>query len=192
MTRKPARSADFGLQSAYRARLAHARCVFTEEGRVSSYNEQVGKRLRSIRKQRGLSLQDVQRVSDQEFKAAVLGAYERGERSLSLPRLRRLADFYGVPVNQLLPQEAGAEAPALPSLSGGITIDLNRIENLSGQDAVIIERFLRGIQMLRQDFNGRVLTVRGDDLRTLAMLLDVSANDFSERLIELGVTTEGS
>ncbi|MDJ0962228.1 MAG: transcriptional regulator [Acidimicrobiia bacterium] len=159
---------------------------------MSSYNEQVGKRLRSIRKQRGLSLQDVQRVSDQEFKAAVLGAYERGERSLSLPRLRRLADFYGVPVNQLLPQEAGAEAPALPSLSGGITIDLNRIENLSGQDAVIIERFLRGIQMLRQDFNGRVLTVRGDDLRTLAMLLDVSANDFSERLIELGVTTEGS
>ena len=80
----------------------------------------------------------------------------------------------------------------MPSLSGGITIDLNRIENLSGQDAVIIERFLRGIQMLRQDFNGRVLTVRGDDLRTLAMLLDVSANDFSERLIELGVTTEGS
>jgi transcriptional regulator with XRE-family HTH domain len=159
---------------------------------VSSYNEQVGKRLRSIRKQRGLSLQDVQRVSDQEFKAAVLGAYERGERSLSLPRLRRLADFYGVPVNQLLPQEAGAETPSIPSLSGGITIDLNRIENLSGQDAVIIERFLRGIQMLRQDFNGRVLTVRGDDLRTLAMLLDVPAKDFSERLIELGVTAEGT
>ena len=159
---------------------------------MSSYNEQVGKRLRSIRKQRGLSLQDVQRVSDQEFKAAVLGAYERGERSLSLPRLRRLADFYGVPVNQLLPQESGVDAPSLPSLSGGITIDLNRIENLSGQDAVIIERFLRGIQMLRQDFNGRVLTVRGDDLRTLAMLLDVPANDFSERLIELGVTAEGT
>ena len=157
-----------------------------------SYNEQVGKRLRSIRKQRGLSLQDVQRLSDQEFKAAVLGAYERGERSLSLPRLRRLADFYGVPVGQLLPQEAGVEAPA-PSLpSGGLTLDLNRIENLSGEDAVVVERFLRGIQMLRQDFNGRVLTVRNDDLRTLAMLLDVSASDFNERLIELGVTAEGS
>jgi transcriptional regulator with XRE-family HTH domain len=159
---------------------------------VSSYNEQVGKRLRSIRKQRGLSLQDVQRVSEQEFKAAVLGAYERGERSLSLPRLRRLADFYGVPVNQLLPAEVGAE-PSAPSLaSGGLTLDLNRIENLSGQDAVVVERFLRGIQMLRQDFNGRVLTVRGDDLRTLAMLLDVSENDFSERLIQLGVTADGA
>jgi transcriptional regulator with XRE-family HTH domain len=159
---------------------------------VSSYNEQVGKRLRSIRKQRGLSLQDVQRLSEQEFKAAVLGAYERGERSLSLPRLRRLADFYGVPVGQLLPQEAGTEAPPAPASSGGLTLDLNRIENLSGQDAVVVERFLRGIQMLRQDFNGRVLTVRNDDLRTLAMLLDVSENDFNERLIQLGVTAEGS
>ena len=49
---------------------------------MPTYNELVGKRLRSIRKQRGLSLQDVQRLSSQEFKAAVLGAYERGERSL--------------------------------------------------------------------------------------------------------------
>ena len=61
---------------------------------MGAYNELVGKRLRSIRKQRGLSLQDVQRLSEQEFKAAMLGAYERGERSLSLPRLQRLAEFY--------------------------------------------------------------------------------------------------
>ena len=122
----------------------------------------------------------------------MLGAYERGERSLSLPRLRRLADFYSVPVGQLLPQESGTEPQASAASSGGLTLDLNRIENLSGQDAVVVERFLRGIQMLRQDFNGRVLTVRADDLRTLAMLLDVSESDFSERLIELGVTAEGT
>jgi transcriptional regulator with XRE-family HTH domain len=159
---------------------------------VASYNEQVGKRLRSIRKQRGLSLQDVQRLSDQEFKAAVLGAYERGERSLSLPRLQRLAEFFAVPVGQLLPQDAVAEAAAPAAPSGGLTIDLNRVENLTGQDAVVVERFLRGIQMLRQDFNGKVLTVRGDDLRTLAMLLDQTEDVFSKRLIELGVTaTEG-
>ena len=79
---------------------------------MATYNEQVGKRLRSIRKQRGLSLQDVQRLSNQEFKAAVLGAYERGERSLSLPRLHRLAKFFGVPIGQLLPQEeVGDVAP---------------------------------------------------------------------------------
>ena len=49
-------------------------------GVTPAYNELVGARLRSIRKQRGLSLQDVQRHSNGEFKAAVVGAYERGER----------------------------------------------------------------------------------------------------------------
>jgi transcriptional regulator with XRE-family HTH domain len=157
---------------------------------VPSYNEQVGKRLRSIRKQRGLSLQDVQRLSEQEFKAAVLGAYERGERSLSLPRLQRLAEFYTVPIGQLLPQDE-SEQPAVTLPTGGLTIDLNRVENLSGQDAIVVERFLRGIQMLRQDFNGKVLTIRTNDLRTLAMLLDQSEQGFSQRLTQLGVTAEG-
>ncbi|MFQ5555336.1 MAG: transcriptional regulator [Acidimicrobiia bacterium] len=153
------------------------------------YNELVGNRLRSIRRQRGLSLQDVQKLSEQEFKAAVLGAYERGERSLSLPRLHRLATFYGVPVTQLLPQDdADRPIPRVPA--GGMTIDLNRVERLSGQDAIVVERLLRGIQMLRQDFNGKVLTIRSTDLRTLAMLLDQSEAGFSERLAELGVAGE--
>jgi transcriptional regulator with XRE-family HTH domain len=157
---------------------------------VATYNEQVGLRLRSIRKQRGLSLQDVQRLSEQEFKAAVLGAYERGERSLSLPRLHRLAEFYNVPITQLLPKEEGAEPSTTSAHAGGLTIDLNQIEALSGQDAIVVERFLRGIQVLRQDFNGKVLTIRGDDLRTLAMLLDQTEADFSQRLTELGVANE--
>ena len=42
-----------------------------EEQSVIEYNEAVGRRLRAIRKQRRLSLQDVQRLSDGEFKAAV-------------------------------------------------------------------------------------------------------------------------
>jgi len=156
---------------------------------VSTYNEQVGKRLRSIRRQRGLSLQDVQRLSDQEFKAAVLGAYERGERSLSLPRLHRLGEYYSVPIGQLLPQEDAVESHA-GAVSEGLTIDLNQVEKLTGKDADVVERFLRGIQMLRQDFNGRVLTIRSNDLRMLAMLLDQSEKGFSDRLTELGVAAD--
>ena len=77
-----------------------------------AYSEMVGARLRSIRKQRGLSLQDVQRLSGGEFKAAVVGAYERGERSLSLPRLRRLAAFFQVPMGQFLPSRSPARRPS--------------------------------------------------------------------------------
>jgi transcriptional regulator with XRE-family HTH domain len=155
-----------------------------------TYNELVGARLRSIRKQRGLSLQDVQRLSSGEFKAAVVGAYERGERSLSLPRLRRLADFFQVPITQFLPQEETGERTMTPLPSGGVTIDLNRMERLTGTEADMFDRFLRSIQVMRQDFNGKVLTIRRDDLRLLALLLEQSEEAFNKKLIELGLTTD--
>jgi transcriptional regulator with XRE-family HTH domain len=158
---------------------------------ADTYNESVGSRLRSIRRQRGLSLQDVQRLSNGEFKAAVVGAYERGERSLSLPRLQRLSKFFQVPITQFLPQEENGERTMEPLPSGGVTIDLNRLERLSGTESVIFTRFLRSIQMMRQDYNGKVLTIRRDDLRLLALLIDQSEESFSERLTELGLTTEG-
>ena len=157
-----------------------------------TYNELVGARLRTIRKQRGLSLQDVQRLSAGEFKAAVVGAYERGERSLSLPRLHRLAAFFQAPIAQFLPQEESAQQVMAALPSGGVTIDLDVVERLSGTEAEIFDRFLRAIQMMRQDFTGSVLTIRRDDLRLLALLTDQSEELFSERLSELGLTEESS
>src|ERR1700704_5439521 len=77
---------------------------------ASTYAERVGERLRAVRKQKRLSLQAVESGSHQEFKASVLGAYERGERAISVPRLQRLARFYSVPVDQLLPREDGDTA----------------------------------------------------------------------------------
>lgn len=154
---------------------------------TDSYNEAVGRRLRSIRKQKGLSLQDVEASSDQEFKASVLGAYERGERSLSLPRMQRLAAFYGVPVDQLLPSDGRSQAVGFPTWSsGGVQIDLSAVEAASGTSAELLERFLRAIQIMRQDFNGRVLTIRRSDLQVLAGLLEESEGSIAGVLFDLG------
>ena len=76
---------------------------------TGAYAGKVGTRLRAIRRQKRLSLQDVEAASNQEFKASVLGAYERGERAISVPRLQRLARFYRVPVDQLLPGDDGPD-----------------------------------------------------------------------------------
>lgn len=140
------------------------------------YNERVGERLRLIRLQRGMSLQDVHRATDGEFKAAVLGAYERGERSLSLPRLRRLAACYDVPMNQLLPEEDTFELPA--ARTGGVAIDLAKVDSLGPDVGTVVDRFLQHIQVQRQDFNGKVLTIRGSDVALLAMLLDMPDSQF--------------
>jgi len=159
---------------------------------TDTYNQTVGERLRAIRRQKGLSLQEVEALSHQEFKASVLGAYERGERSLSLPRMHRLAAFYGVPVDQLLPQVERGKT-AVPSWSsGGVTIDLGKLEKTDGTTAEILERFLRAIQIMRQDFNGRVLTIRRSDLQLLAGLLEEDEAALGDMLVSIGAADAGT
>src|SRR5208282_6796683 len=81
------------------------------EGDDAKYAAAVGARLRAVRRQKRMSLQAVEKESRLEFKASVLGAYERGERTISVPRLQRLARLYRVPVDQLLPPD-GSEPPS--------------------------------------------------------------------------------
>jgi transcriptional regulator with XRE-family HTH domain len=104
----------------------------TEEEAPSAYSRQVGERLRAIRKQKRLSLQEVEAQSEQEFKASVLGAYERGEQALSVPRLDRLAQFYAVPVEQLLPCEVSSETTAALESAAGkkLAIDVVKLVQL--------------------------------------------------------------
>jgi transcriptional regulator with XRE-family HTH domain len=161
--------------------------VTFDDDAPSAYSQQVGERLRVIRKQKRLSLQEVEAQSVQEFKASVLGAYERGERALSVPRLDRLAQFYSIPVEQLLPREVtGAEAAAIDSpINKKLAIDVSKLVQLSGSPFEMLARFLRLIQVQRQDFNGRVITVRGDDTRSIAAILDVPVDQIAERLAAL-------
>ncbi len=158
---------------------------------TATYSRKVGERLRAIRRQKRLSLQDVEAASELEFKASVLGAYERGERAISVPRLQRLARFYNVPVDQLLPADDGpgfAEGGAVGIVDErSFTIDLRRLEDLSGPEADMLNRYLTMIQVQRQDFNGRVLTIRKDDLRAIACILGVGLDSATDRLDDLGL-----
>jgi transcriptional regulator with XRE-family HTH domain len=164
------------------------------------YSRKVGERLRAIRRQKRLSLQEVEAKSNQEFKASVLGAYERGERAISVPRLQRLSRFYSVPVDQLLPIDDGPDfgietTPVIdltdrPARQPGapVIIDLSKLEQLSGAEADMLTRYLTMIQVKRQDFNGRVLTIRRDDHQALAAILGTGVDGAGSRLDELGLS----
>lgn len=69
----------------------------------SEYARQVGARLRAVRKQRGLSLPQVEKASAGQFTAVTLRTYECAERNLTVAKLASLAVLYGVPVAELLP-----------------------------------------------------------------------------------------
>ena len=144
---------------------------------MATTGARVGERLRAIRRQKGLSLHDVEARSSLEFKASVLGAYERGERAISVPRLLRLAEIYEVPADQLLPREFEGEISLVderrrrdrPATARSRSTSC-ACTSVDDPDAQISRRFATSIQLERQDFNGRMLTIRRSDLRVLAVV----------------------
>lgn len=134
-----------------------------EESGGDPFTRALGGRLRTARRARGWSLQDVESVSNHEFKASVLGAYERGERSISVRRLHRLATLYGVPVAQLIPGGAGPDEEE-------VVVDLTAAEE-EGMRSELIDRFITTIQLMRTDMRGEGSAIRQSDLRVLASLL---------------------
>lgn len=123
---------------------------------VEDFNYALGQRLRAARRHRGWSLGDVETHTDGEFKASVVGAYERGERAISVQRFARLSEIYGTDASDLMP------APSDPEL----VIDL---EALTGDDGDLVDRYLAAIQMMRRQPG--VDEVRDSDRAVISSLL---------------------
>lgn len=158
-----------------------------------TYARALGARLRLVREQRRLSLAAVQGGSGGEFKASVLGAYERGARAISVPRLQRLATLYGVPVDQLLPAAGDRSSPGSAggrSASPSIRVDLETLRHAPGAEAGALRHFVAQVEIERQDFNGRVLTIRRDDVRVIGAALGLGLDETLRRLAAAGVLAD--
>lgn len=138
---------------------------------MMDHQRQLGARLRSIRRQQGLTLHDVEERSGGTWKAVVVGSYERGDRAISIAKLARLADFYQVPLHDLLPTEAPSETtPVDPDSLPRVVLDLTRLSVDDEAPALsAMARYARRIQVERGDYNGRVLTIRRDDLHAISL-----------------------
>jgi transcriptional regulator with XRE-family HTH domain len=152
-----------------------------EESAPSTFSIEVGQRLRSVRRVRRMSLDDVERESGGRWSASAIGAYERGFRNLSLPRLQELAQFYEVPMGVLLGEGETVDAGDRPSK---IVLDLVALAAVSEAEAVL--RYVRSIILERGDYNGRVLSIRRDDLRAICSLLQSDEPSTLGKLDEWG------
>jgi propanediol dehydratase large subunit len=101
-------------------------------------------------------------VTEGEFKASVVGAYERGERAISVQRLVRMAEIYSMNPADLL--------PATGTQGIGHVIDLDQI---SAGDGDISERFIAAIHLLRSAPGSR--EIRAADRVVLSSLLEVDS-----------------
>ncbi len=161
-----------------------------EESDNSETSQAIGERLREIRKEQRLSLHDVEQHSQNEFKASVVGAYERGERSISVARLIRLCEHYHVSPATVLPSETTIDLTLEEGMSRRVVIDLSKIANNNHAEAMVLGRFAQSVHQQRNDSSGRFLTLRSDDMRILSAVFGKSIEDFTVRLAEINLLAD--
>lgn len=154
---------------------------------ASDYQQRLGGRLRAIRQQQGLTLQQVEEMSEGKWKAVVVGSYERGDRAVSVARLAELSEFYNVPVSQLLPKEELPGSDGHPADRAKVMLDLRRLARHEDPELKPLNRYAHTIQMQRGDFNGSVLTIRGEDLRALSVVYGKLPADLIDHLGDQGL-----
>ncbi len=136
---------------------------------MTDNQESTSAKLRSIRKSKGWSLQDVERLSRGRWKAVVVGSYERGDRAISLKKTIDLMNFYQVPITALFtltPTNIGADK------SSNLILDQRKISQSNDGALFGIKRMIAYICAKRRDWNGELLSLRHEDLSLLAILQD--------------------
>jgi transcriptional regulator with XRE-family HTH domain len=158
------------------------------EDKDKRYPELVGEKLRRMRQDRGLSLQEVCTRSGGSFVVSTLSAYERGKRSLSLERLCELASIYGQsPMNLLdIENEPDFQQRAL-SNSGPLRIRLDNLDHLAPEERRPLETYLSFLRELRNDPSRDMLTIRKEDLVYLSALYGVRPAALKDYLEKEGI-----
>lgn len=129
-------------------------------------------KLRAIRKSKGWSLQDIERISKGKWKAVVIGSYERSDRSISLKKAIDLMKFYEVPIQLLFEEDPSQSIKTINNKK--VVLDQRRIKNSTKPELESLKRLINYISTVRRDWNGEVLSLRSTDLQFIAILLNLS------------------
>lgn len=141
-------------------------------------------KLREIRKSKGWSLQDVEKISKGKWKAVVIGSYERSDRAISLKKTIELMDFYQVPISALFEEEMARSSNDEPFDS--LILDQRLINKSTEENLVGIKRLVSFITLRRRDWNGEVLSLRSTDLQFISILLNKRPEEATTFLKENG------
>ncbi len=157
-----------------------------ERGKEVEYQENQGvevrcaERLRELRRGKGLTLHQAEKLSNGEFKAVVLGSYERGTRAISLARLERLAELYEVPFQYFF----DGKSHEIRREDDGFIFDLRRIRKNGAESEKLapVKRYLNAIARKRSDWNGEVISLRRLDTELLELICNLDAVELHQEL----------
>jgi transcriptional regulator with XRE-family HTH domain len=134
---------------------------------VKPLSEALGSVLRDLRRERGLTLDQVSERSGGLFKASSVAAYETGKRAITLDRFCVLGILYGLPPDRML-------SLVLERLDPGgrrpFKIDLGSLELLREQGAQTLRDYVHDVIEVRKDHETEVVTLRSGDVEALNLL----------------------
>jgi transcriptional regulator with XRE-family HTH domain len=155
---------------------------------ATDIEKRCSERLRTIRREKGLTLHQCEELSGGEVKAVVLGSYERGTRAISLARLTQLAELYNVPLQYFLgTQQKSNEVGS----KEGFIFDLRKVRRVADGDLVLLSRYLQRIIALRSDWNGEVISLRLNDSENLSLIFNRDGTTLTEYLRLQGLLFAG-
>jgi transcriptional regulator with XRE-family HTH domain len=137
-------------------------------------------RMRLIRESRHLTLIQAAKLSRGQISAIALGSYERGDRSVSARKLIAIANLYEVPISDLF------EAPRESISEERISIDVRKILTTSHPTAQKITEVLRNIARMRGDWNGEVISLRAQDIKSFQAFSGLSAEEITTVITDYG------
>lgn len=156
---------------------------------------EIAARIRTIRKSKKLTLDAVAERSNGQLKSVVLGSYERGTRAISLARAIQIANALDVPLTHLFSDLPPKSSP----VSHPISLDLRALREKAKSGAVTHEEkkylpalldFASWIAHKRSDWNGEVLSIRKNDLETIALMGHTEEDEVVMWLKKAGLALE--
>ena len=136
--------------------------------------ETLNTRMRLIRESRHLTLVQAAKLSKGQISAIALGSYERGDRAVSARKLITIANLYEVPISELF------EAPRNFMPEERISIDIRRILSTSNPAAQKFTEVLRNIARMRGDWNGEVISLRGQDVNNFQVFTGLTTEQIQQ------------
>jgi transcriptional regulator with XRE-family HTH domain len=124
---------------------------------------EIGRALRRVRMERGLTLRAAARQSEGRFKPSSIAGYERGERAITIQRFCDLSQVYGVDPARLL-DGILSDAQGEPK----VQLDLSTLDDLDVPEATSVREFAERVRSVRGSLGEEVVTLRHADLEVIA------------------------
>ena len=163
--------------------IAISRCRTTNSVRgmetihAQTHIETLQIRMRLIRESRHLTLVQAAQLSKGQISAIALGSYERGDRSVSANKLFVIAQIYEVPISELFEVQPNF----MPEER--ISIDVRKILTTNDPVAKAITEVVRNIARMRGDWNGEVISLRGQDINNFQLFTGLTT-EAVKRILE--------